>query len=308
MHLETRCVSLSYLGDLNMKSMTCALGLTSVTLLTVVACGLEGSLGEYPATEQSGSSSESATSAGGTASTSTTATPQGTETGDETGTPPMLTTGTDTGAPGCPAPEPVTASFVVTPDQDIDAICAVVGFNSLDGVTQVALDCADMPVTLDIEKPSGSVIPGLVMGEAVQVRYITDPIFWINRWLAVSTAQGEVDALILGGVAGSALDPPGMTIDTLFASGSGQPLLAAVESTCEPVAELCGPEDRLALEMTILGGVTTQVLDASVGQVSAGPGGYELSVNSAIDRPFSNDCDDLPPAWFQFLVVGFGGD
>lgn len=274
-----------------------------VSLLAVfvaAACGPSAGSGDGTSTSGGGGTTGTgATSSGSMTMTSTSAggdTTGSTGAAESTGTPPEL------------CPEPTAAgSFTVEPDVDLDGLCIVTTSEWEPTDTRVSLDCDGDIVDVHISKPDGGVIPGLLQDMVVRVQYITEPIFWTNRWLAISTAIGESDMLIFGAVEGSSLDPPGSTIDALFASGNGQPIVTIAPADCPVEVDDCGPVQRLGVTATMVDGTTTTVLDGDVGGVNMPPLGYEIIVVEATDRPQPQDCADIAP-WRSFMLTRLAGD
>ncbi|MCA9709044.1 MAG: hypothetical protein KDK70_24580 [Myxococcales bacterium] len=278
-----------------------------VPLWLSIACGPgAGTSGE---TGSSGGDSTGPASTGTTTLTSTTGT-TAEDTGttaasttaiDDTATEDSGPTGTDTGDPACPAPQEVAADFTVVPPVDPSATCTVIFVGEVDGGTAIDLDCEGDPAYVWVATAPDPTVPWLAVGDPVHLDYVVEPIFWENRWFALHSAMGESDVLLLGGVSGSALDPPGTTLEAFF---GGDPGLTVVEGLCEPFDDLCGPVERLALDLTTLGGATVRVFDQDTGIIDVLAYGYRLTVQSAVHNLRPIGCDDLPPRWYQ-LVVGY---
>ena len=143
----------------------------------------------------------------------------------------------------------------------------------------------------------------------MRLRYIVEPIFWENRWLAIHSADGRSDRLLFGGVSGSSLDPPGMTLDELFAAGTGEPLISEVTGLCEPFYDECNDVERVALAMSIFGAMATgQAPDHGQVALDVLAYGYALVVQSAVHNLPPYDCTDTPSAWYELLVYYFPSD
>jgi hypothetical protein len=216
--------------------------------------------------------------------------------------------GTETGEPACAPPEEVTVSFSVDPDEPIDAYCSVIAVDDQPELRTIMLDCEGQPIELAIGTTPSSYAPQVSEGQPVRLAYVTDPIFWINRWLALHTAGGESDWLLLGAVDGSALDPPGTTIDSFFGGTEGATTVAQAPGVCEPLDDLCGPIERIALDFGLAGFGTTRVLDHGTGFVDVLAFGFAYTVQEAVLNHGADACDDLPPAWFRFMFVWFPSD
>jgi hypothetical protein len=219
------------------------------------------------------------------------------------------TDGTETGEASCPPPEEVSVSFSVSPDETLSETCTVADMTSDPESTTLDLDCNGPDVTLVIDVTPAGRGPHVAVGNLVHIEHVVDQIFWSNRWLALSTAGGESDWLLVGAVEGSALDPPGTTLYAFFGGGSyGAPAVAEAEGVCMPVADDCGPHERLALDFTLEGFGTTRAFDHGTGFVDVLAFGWAYTVEEATQYPRPQVCDDLPPAWFDFAMIWFPSD
>jgi len=219
------------------------------------------------------------------------------------------TDGTETGEPSCPPPEEVSVAFSVTPDETLSETCTVADETRDPEATTLVLDCSGQEVTLVVEVTPAGATPHANVGDLVHIDHVVDQIFWINRWLALRTAGGESDWLLVGAVEGSALDPPGTTLDAFFGGGSyGAPAVAEAEGLCMPVDDDCGPLERIALDFTLEMFGTTRAHDHGTGFVDVLAFGWAYTVEQATQYPRQQLCDDLPPAWFDFVMIWFPSD
>lgn len=218
--------------------------------------------------------------------------------------------GTETGEVLCEPPEEgVTASFSVTPDESVSSVCTVSSVTSEPESTVIVLDCDGQPITLALATTPVSTLPSLAVGGLVQLDHVLDQIFWINRWLALRTAGGESDQLLVGGVASSVLDPPGTTLEAFFGGSSlGAPAITEVDGLCMPVEDRCGPLERLALDFTLELGASVRVFDQTTGLVDVLAFGWWFTVEEATQYPRNQACDDIPPGWLDFMMVWFPSD
>jgi hypothetical protein len=267
-----------------------------------------GTAGSTSATTPTGATAastmgEPSTSAGSTSagSTSTGSTSAGSTGADST-------EGTETGEDACPPPERILADFTVSPDEPIASPCTVMAVGGDPGSTMIELECMGQAVTLTVDILPQTAEPSVAAGQLVHLEYVTDQIFWTNRWVALQTAGGETDWLLMGGVSGSALDPPGTTIDAFFGSSIGAPTVAEVDGLCEPFQDRCGDVDRLALDFSIRDDATVRVFDQGADLIDVLAYGYWFSVQTAIRQLRPVGCDDVPPAWYQFVAVWFPSD
>jgi hypothetical protein len=217
--------------------------------------------------------------------------------------------GTDTGEQLCAAPERVSLAFTVSPDESTSATCSVLAVGGAPEQAVIMLDCDGQEVTLTLAITPQLTTPSVTNGQLVRLEYIRDPIFWVNRWLALHSAGGESDWLLVGAVESSTLDPPGTTLDAFFGASFGGPSVTAVSGLCEPIEDICGPLERIALELGLADvGGSLQVLDQTVGFIDVLAFGYAVVVQRAVQYPRPQTCDDIPPAWFHFAMVWFGSD
>lgn len=254
------------------------------------------------------------TTSTGDSSASSTAAPATTETGtsddattlaDSTG----MLDGTETGDAACEPAMDVTATFTVSPDEPLSETCTVTAVRGDPTESVITLDCSGAVVTLTIATTPSSVMPSVAVDQLVHLEHAVDLIFWTNRWFALHTAGGESDSLLAGGVEGSALDPPGTTLDAFFGSGSfAAPTVTPVEGLCMPVDDSCGPLERIALDFTLADSGTTRVFDHTSAFIDVLAFGWSYTVEQATQYPRQQTCDDAPPAWFDFVMVWFPSD
>jgi hypothetical protein len=140
------------------------------------------------------------------------------------------------------------------------------------------------------------VAPFLELGEPVSLEYVQDPIWWVNRWFALRAA-GLQPWLLAAGVDGSALDPPGTTIDAFLA----QPTLAATAASCEPEDGECGEQERLALELGF-DEDSTQVIGPGTGYAGS-LSSYRMAVERATRYVGQIQCSDTPSDWYDLVLT-----
>lgn len=273
---------------------------STVVLCALVACG-PGSIDDGSGTQGS---------SGTTDPTSTTATPTTSEGSTSSGAVDGSSTSdwpSDTTGPWDECADPqddVAASFEVTPaDQDVSAVCTVLALGGDPGTSVLELDCEGAAVTVTLANEPYQFSPWLNVGDAVRLEYVTDPIFWVNRWLAVFTTGGLTDRLLVAGLSGSALDPPGTTLDAFLDDGSGGPTLSELDAICEPAPSDCGEELRIALLLTLSDGATLRVPDRGAGILDVLGYGYGLTVQTAVHNLRPILCEDVPGAWYEVLLV-----
>ena len=137
--------------------------------------------------------------------------------------------------------------------------------------------------------------PPLPKGAKLTLEYREEPIFWVNRWFSISGAG--FPSMNFGGISADHLAPPGTTTDSFFSVG-----LDVQGGVCAPIDDdLCGPEERLALEVAF--GVESRVLDGQFRSFFDLPGYVSLWVQTARRPVEPVQCDDVPPAWFQLLMT-----
>lgn len=270
----------------------------------------DGSTTTFASTDASVSSTvsdvttEDATTRGDTTRTETGSGPtDGTETG------PDSTDGTETGELACPPPEGVTANITVSTNQTFSATCTVASVTAEEPSTTIDLDCSGEEVTLVVTVTPPSVGLHVFEGDLVQFQQVVDLLFWFNRWVALRTAGGESDQLLLAAVDGSALDPPGTTLDAFLGGGSfGSPTVAVAEGLCMPTDGNCGPLERLALDFTLSRLGTSRAFDQGTAFVDVLAFGFAYTVERATQYPEEQTCIDNPRAWFDFAMIWFPSD
>jgi hypothetical protein len=167
----------------------------------------------------------------------------------------------------------------------------------------MTLDCAGVIVTVTLDSTI------LVMpnpGEMVELDYRTDAVGQVeDRWLAIHQLEDQ-QALVLGAVAASRLDPPGTTLGEFF----GDPALTiAAEQPCEATTDSCGELQRLALAVTLeMFGEADPVFDHGSWYGNFLAFGYSIEVEEATRRVPPVNCDDVPDEWFALLATWFPSD
>lgn len=215
------------------------------------------------------------------------------------------TTNATTGDALCPAPEDVGARFTVDPWEDsVDSDCTVDAVTTdLDaGGASYELICGDASLTLTIEVDP-FLPPRLDLGQQVHLEYIVTPGFTTSQWLAVHSLDVP-GWLLLGGVMAETLDPPGDTLSTLFKAIG----IVETDTRCAPEPGVCGQQQRLALDVSAHGAVTTH-FDQRVVSADDGFGaGFFLTIEAARDHIDDDLCFDYPEAWFQLITVAYASD
>jgi hypothetical protein len=215
-------------------------------------------------------------------------------------------TTSDTGTAECPAPNPVTASFRVSPPDPLTAICTVLDEVS-DGANlyDLTLDCEGTNVTINIDSTIPSK-PYVGVGEMVSFAYRYEPLSQTgDHWLAIHRVDAP-DVLLLGGVSASLLDPPGTTLGEFFHDPT---LSVAADQSCEPSMDTCGESRRIALDVSLdMFGAGDPVFDHGSWFADFLAFGYSIEVEYAVQRVGPINCDDVPAEWFQLLVVWFPSD
>lgn len=285
----------------------CARLLTTFALLAVVGCDSpKGDLGEYTATETTGTdpgTTGTATEDGTTTATGGDPTEDGdpteenTATSETSGEPDPDTTGDTEGIPMCGAVIEPAEEFVLTLDPPIfdgsfDGDCLV-----SDGANTHVLTCGDQQVELHLllnHQPT----PLFAAGDTVKFSYRVEMSFASQEWFSIRDAG---DNLLLGGLAAERLAP---TDEPNFFA----PLaLAPVEGVCGAPINCDNMFERMAVEAT-LGADVVQV--KAGGFAEFGDPAHDLSVIGA--RKFHNDLPDgmggfcsgadIPEYFFQVLL------
>lgn len=258
------------------------------------------SASESGASQSSTSAGTSAGSESATSDTTTSGDTTSTATSSGSATSDATSSESSTTGPGvdCPAPEEVSADFSFSgPDQVDAATCVVTATDITPPAGAISLECAGEAYTLTYTlDPFGG--PELAVDQEVILDYRTDPIFWTNRWISLRSG----DFTVFGGVSSSALDPPGTTIAAFF----GEPVLTELGGLCEPIDGGCGPEERLALEMSYKGSAQL-ILDHGVGYFNNLAEAIHLNLEVARTTP-QTTCDDYPEAWYQLVFVWHSSD
>lgn len=153
--------------------------------------------------------------------------------------------------PDCPPPPPDGSWMSWTVDDDypyeeveIDLPCTVeeVMYEE-DGSTVIILTCGTggMMEVHHVQIASNPVTwPALWPGQEVQLRFVADPIWWINRWMTIRGLGGE---LLLAAVDADAITPYGTSTSEWY----GELGVEVVGGVCEPYDDYCGIHERQAL-------------------------------------------------------------
>jgi hypothetical protein len=202
--------------------------------------------------------------------------------------------------PCVPASGSVSASWSVDGDElgeaDIDTPCSIAEVTYGDVIVTLRLECGTGAVIeehrLDLW-PNPSVWLLLTEGDEVQLRYMAQPIWWINRFFTLRHAGGT---LILAGVDADQLAPEGTTPAEFYA-----PLAPSVVSgICSVLAEDCGDVQRQGIQFAYDGSTTT-VLDGNSG--SAGMMVSYMAIVERAHRYETMNCDDVPDAFYSVLFA-----
>ena len=241
---------------------------------------------------------DGATTVGTTTAATTSGTTSGTTTVDET------TAAETTGGIVCedPDPEPVLAEWSFTfpngvPHESVSTECTVTTFAEVGPDVVLTLACElDGELVVEFKYTRApDAPPPLPKGAKLTLEYREEPIFWINRWFSISGAG--FPSMNFGGISADHLAPPGTTTDSFFSVG-----LDVQGGVCAPTDDdLCGPEERLALEVAF--GLESRVLDGQFRSFFDLPGHVSLWVQTARRPVEPVQCDDVPPAWFQLLMT-----
>jgi hypothetical protein len=181
-------------------------------------------------------------------------------------------------------------------EADLDTPCRIAGLHAGDAVQTLRLECGtggmmeEHLLELRTNPP-----PWLLLseGDEVQLRYVAQPIWWVNRFFTLRHAGGS---LILAGVDADRLAPDGTTPAAFY-----DPLAPSVVSGfCPALAEDCGEMERQGIEFTY-GGVTAIVLDGNTGYA-----GMMVSYMAIVERAHRYEtmtCDDVPDSFYSVLFA-----
>jgi hypothetical protein len=185
------------------------------------------------------------------------------------------------------------------------ATCVVIEeIHDGDHIYYLELDCDGTPVAINVESTI-FVQPYVAPMTVVELDYRTDPDAPNDHWLAIH--RSDSDALVLGGVQASHLDPPGTTLAEFFRNPG---LSVAIDQPCELMSDSCGDYLRLALDVTVdrFGLTGDPVFDHGSWYADFLAFGFSIEVESAMRRVPPNECDDAPDEWFALLAVWFPSD
>lgn len=265
--------------------------------LTLCGCGgrtvdEEGSSGENGSGEV-GSSEAGSTSA---------------ETTTDPGTSTSSTGETDTGDTGgelCGPNAGARAQFSLTPTPDTGSqTCRLTDSQGPSTDLVYTFDCSALAsLTLEISSTLPG-MPGLIVGNDYVIRYEADPIFWVNKWMAIQLPNTESPLTLLGGINGDALVPPSGNLADFF----GEPDFLTPPFECMAENTECGGRVEIPLEMVLESGARSAVWHGNSGVVEQGLGGFYLELESAYRNLDPNMCDDVPAQWFSLVFSRYGGD
>lgn len=125
------------------------------------------------------------------------------------------------------------------------------------------------------------------------VRYVSDPIFWVNRWISIQNITG---GLVLAAASAETIAPEEW-------EGWYAPLSAwRLGGLCPPEEGWCGTLEREAIEVTD-GDASLVVFDGNIHPLDTGEGDiYHVMVPAAHHYRYI-ECEDVPIDWVQALIV-----
>lgn len=127
-------------------------------------------------------------------------------------------------------------------------------------------------------------------GETVEFRYVTDPIFWVNRWFTIRWTGGD---MIVGGLDGSQAAPARPA--DFFAPLTITPL----GGYCPHAPGDCYNLERQALYVEYAWGDSALVFDSTIGYVGEW-GDYTIMVDEAVGY-HDVRCTDIPGGWYTAI-------
>lgn len=209
-------------------------------------------------------------------------------------------TGETTGGPACgePDPEPVAAAWSIAFPGDKPLVlwskCTVAMMTEQPPQWSIQLDCQGDPIDIKVTR-APTATPPLFIGHEVELEFHSEQVFWSNEWFSIQYPDSS--ELLVGGVSADRLVPDGTTAEEFFGTA-----IAVEEGLCAPGGDdPCGPVERLALVLTWFG-EAVHVFDAQWGWAVNLPGSYSIWVETARRPVAPQQCEDLPPAWFQVMM------
>lgn len=230
-----------------------------------------------------------------------------TDTASDPGTDPVSDTVTDPGdwecTPPDPAPDGPSVGFMVDGETssmepvDIFSPCIVEAIMEEEvGHHVIDLGCGTGAL-IEHHRLEIFVAPTTYMafweGSEVMFEYISDPIWWVNRWFAIRDLSGN---LLIAGVDADRVAPE-YGVSDFF-----EPLQVSVlGDLCPPQpADWCGEVERVALDVTYWDarGIIPDSTAGYVGELATA----HVLVDEAT-RYVDMDCDDIPGAFYRALFV-----
>lgn len=175
--------------------------------------------------------------------------------------------------------------------------CTLAAFDPIGETMTLTLHCDEGRLAehvLVVPSDPGNAFDG-ELGMALDLTYEADPIFWVNRWFAVRDADGR---LLFAGAEGSEVLPP-----------SGNAIFLPLELTADPTAcplfepcdvGACSTARRQAIDV-LLDVESAKVFDGNFGVIGSDQQ-FLLRVGRAEELIESDSCDDVPPAWYNFVI------
>ncbi len=199
-----------------------------------------------------------------------------------------------------PADARISAAWSIddgaTAEADLDLPCRVASVMPGDAVLTLRLECGTGGLLEEHELSTWANPPIwtlIAVGDEVRLRYLSDPIWWVNRFFTLRTAGG---VLLLGGVDADRIAPETTTAEAFFAPLSPEVL----SGICPALPDHCGVVERQAVAFTY-GGMTAAVLDGN-----AGMAGAMVAYQAIVERAHRYEtmlCDDVPDSFYSLLFV-----
>jgi hypothetical protein len=206
----------------------------------------------------------------------------------------------------CVTPAGIEVEFTLEPSTDprTNMPCTVLSVVSeAAGERIIQLDCGSSgQYTLSIHASEEYALM-LWEGEEVELSYMSESPWWVNRWFQL-TGSGS---FILAGIDADRLYPPSYDPHLMYA-----PLtLGTAGSDCPPQTESCYTGTRIGVHAVHWEGVETTVLGGTRGSIIIGDevasSIYTLLVQTAVSRE-DFQCTDIPSEWYTLLITLFAGD
>jgi hypothetical protein len=207
------------------------------------------------------------------------------------------------GGPTCdpPPPMPVMLEFTVDgethADVDLETPCRVASVTGeAVGHVIVTLECGTGGMmehhTIDVAA-SADLALGFLDGQEVTFRYVSDPIWWVDRWFTIRSRAG---LLLVAAVDASGVAPRDVEASEWYAPVG----VRAVGGVCPPAPDRCGPVERQGIEV-VFGGETDLVFDGYATDVG---GLASVFVFVALATHYLEmTCDDVPDQFYRAIIV-----